>query len=201
MNKKNNREHLFTHIWIYITLFFSVVSCIQSHNANNTSNEAKKIAEESNKISKDANKISADALNETKKANKIQEEANQINLNSASVERADKIFAEIYDNWKNQEIMNILKKRDWIVNNVNDLTTFIDIFEWIWWQYCCWSMTQFDIRLYFWKSLENICRNKNIAEIFWWKKNGLAILCNKFTVESEFWKYLKWENIDKCNFR
>lgn len=193
-NKYIQTDRIIAIASVMLSLCFGIVSCTFSSKANSTSEEAIK-------MSKQTNDIASMALAESKKTNEIWQESNKIAQTSISISYIEKIFEQIYDKDGNENIMKLLKKRDSYTEDALRLWRIIDTFEWAGWQYCSGKISESDIRLYLGKSLENVCRNQQIIKGYGGTKNGLSILCDKFTTQSGFAKFLNKQNLHKCNFQ
>ena len=190
--------NFWTLIVAVISLIVSLRSCSYSSEAIKKANESNIIAMSWNLIALNANQLSVQANWVSAQLLTNQISANRVIQESISKDNAEKAFEVLYIQDRFKNIIYTIKNNPYvIIDNTDTLWSFIDIFEWIWWQYCSGIATPEQIRTYLGKALNPLCYHKQSLELYGWRKNGVAILCKRFFPKSDFSKFAK--NEEKCN--
>lgn len=125
-------------------------------------------------------------------ANQISDRQLQIEENRKLNENKEKSLAfieEFYSNIRNNPIY-------WDFISNDNLISFVDEFEWLWWKYCQEQIYKWDLQLYS-PIFRKICLNDMIVKKYWWSKNAFSKICLDLVWNQWMWAYYKDNAI--CN--
>lgn len=152
--------------------------------------------------------VAIDSNKKAEDANILAQKANDIATEQRSVEELKFFFdqvrlsseksSQIYDQtiWS-QNVMNqvFLKiKENQKIESIGNLTRFLNSFEELGQSYCDGIIRDRHVRTQFWKTLDDLCWNKQVIENYK-NRNWLAILCKKFAPGRWNWNP---SNENKC---
>lgn len=161
-----------------LSIILSLVAILISIQANNLSESANKISTESKNISRDGLDYNKDVR---------------------SQQIVSLAYDNIYDNEENRQNMSLIRANIGIVNS-DDVLKIVDSLEEAGASYCQGTAWIKHIKNYLKNTLSYVCVDNQIYTLYAGKKNGLAILCDKFFPASLFASSLGKKNLYTCNF-
>lgn len=116
-------------------------------------------------------------------SNKISKDIAQMDKTRTSAEYTAKFYDNIMNNQEFYDIWRAIDEWRQIPSGAKK-ASFIDVFEWLWDDYCNWLVYLRNIKTYK-HMFEKTCQNEQIISLFKWERNAFSLLC------FDLW-YIEW---------